>query len=386
MNIDFLKETSVEHSNLTEGITAGDIAQTDEIVNAIIETKQYESLAYQICEVSPIHGPTGATFALVYRDNKFQLLRGNVVVEEDVMENTGFTKEAVQDLYSQFGKSATDFIARSFGGVSNMNENRKLIAKMSDFAAESADLYLSDPSNAETTMFEIQQKVAQLVLLINSTSFKSLDSFVVMPLRQAASMLAISNRLPENKKEKGLYLGSNSRTKFYLNPDVSSDEFFVGIYSSVPGQSSLVMSPYFHTIVTATDPKTGNENIFNFNRYAITESKLSEVQKMLYKFKITTNTVNQPPVAVIKGGDVTTTVGTEVKLDGSSSHDAETDTLTYKWTLLSKPSTSSTDIEYDPTIPINDIIPDVAGDYIVQLVVGDGTDYSDPAKITITAS
>jgi len=386
MNIDYLKENSVTMSNLSEAIQSVDIAQTDEIVNAVIETKQYESLAYQICEVSPIHGPTGATFALVYRDHKFQLLRGEVVVEEDPMEETGFTKEALEDLYSQFGKSATDFIARSFGGVSNMNENRKLIAKMSGFAGIEEDLYLSDPKNAETSMFEIQQKVAQIVIRINTESFKSLDSFVVMPLKQAASMLAISNRLPENKKEKGLYLGSNSRTKFYLNPDVTSDEIFVGIYSTIPGQSSLIMSPYFHTIKVAIDPRTGNENVFNFNRYAITESKLSQTQKMLYKFKITTDAVNQPPIAVIKGGDVTVSINTDVTLDGSGSHDPDGDSITYKWSILSKPSTSSADLAYDPALQNNQITPDVAGDYVIQLVVGDGKTYSDPAKITITAS
>jgi len=381
MNIEFLKEKSVELTDLSESI---EVADTDEIVNAVIERKQYSSLAYQICEVSPIHGPTGATFALVYLDGKFKLLRGEVTVEEDPLEDTGFTVEAMQDLLSQFGKSAYDFIGKSFGGVSNVNENKKLITKMSNFAASTTDLYLSDPANAETTMFEVQQKVSALVLLINSSSFKSLDSFAVVPMSIGASMLAISNRLPENNKEKGLFLGANSRTKFYLNPDVTSDEIFVGIKSEIPGQSSIIMSPYHHSIKTAVNPETGENTVFNFNRYAITESRLSESEKMLYKFKITDSQPNVPPVAVIEGGDVNTTVGTAVQLDGSSSTDQEDGTLTFKWSLTSKPATSDADITYG-TLPIDELVPDVAGHYVVQLVVGDGTDYSDPVSISVDA-
>lgn len=381
MNIEFLKETSVKITDLSESI---DVADTDEIVNAIIESKQYSSLAYQICEVSPIHGPTGATFALVFIGGKFKLLRGDVIVEDDAVESTGFTVEVMQDLYSQFGKSANDFIAKSFGGVSNMNENKKLISKMSAFAATATDLLISDPANAETSMFEIQQKVAQIVLRINSDSFKSLDSFVVLPLKAAASMLAISNRLPENQKERGLYLGSNSRTKFYLNPDPLSDEVFVGINSDVPGQSSLIMSPYHHAIKTAVNPETGENAVFNFNRYAITESKLSQTQKMLYKFIITnTNTINQPPVAIITGGDVTVPAGTAVVLDGNDSYDIEGSPITFKWSLASKPAGSNADISYG-TLPTDELIPDISGSYVVQLVVGDAIDYSTPVTITVT--
>jgi len=283
MNIDYLKENSIKLSNLSESI---EVADTDEIVNTVIERKQHSSLAYQICEVSPIHGPTGATFALAYIGGKFKLLRGEVVVEDDALENTGFTVEAMQDLQSQFGKSANAFIGRAFGGVSNTKENIKLLEKMDLFASLSTDLVLTDSGNAETSIFEIQQKVAEIVLLINSQSFKSLDSFVVLPLKAAASMLAVSNRLPDNQKERGLYLGSNSRTKFYLNPDMTSTTAYVGINSEVPGQSSMIISPYHHAIKTGVNPETGENTVFNFNRYAITESRLSVLEKMIYKFEI----------------------------------------------------------------------------------------------------
>jgi len=281
-----LKETSkaiTKASNINEAI---EVAQTDQIINAVIEMKEYGSLAYQIGEVSPIYGPTAGTFALVYKNGKLQLLRGEVQVKEDGIEKTGLTMEAIQDLYSQYGKSATEYIAKIFGGISNMNENIELISRLSTWSTSTPALTLTDSKNAETSAFEIQQKTAELVLEINSTSFKSLDSFVILPKKYAASFLAVSNRLPDNKKEKGLFLGDNSRTRFYLNPDVNSTEAFVGISSEIPGQSSIIISPYHHAIISAVNPDDGETQLFNFNRYAITQSRLSEDQPMLYKFEI----------------------------------------------------------------------------------------------------
>ncbi len=281
MDLDYLKEKS---NSLNEAIDVG--MPVDEIINAVIEQKQYSSLAYQIAEVAPIHGPTAATFALVFEGGKVKLKRGEVTVESDALEDTEFTVEALQDLFRQYGKSMVGYIGKVFAGISSLNENRKLIAKLSSFATASPDLVLTDAGNAETAIFEIQQRVAELVLEINSSSFKSLDSFVILPKKVAASMLAVSNRLPENKREYGLFIGSNSRTDFYLNPDVNSTECFVGIKSTIPGQSSVIFSPYVHQLQVVTNPKDGQQKIFNYNRYAITESKLSEYQSMLYKFEI----------------------------------------------------------------------------------------------------
>ena len=291
MDIEFLKENSKKI--LTEEIN---VADTDAIINAVIEQKFYSSLAYQICEVSPVHGPTAGTFALVYVDDpafpgkkKIKLLRNEVIVAEDPIEDTGFTTEMIQDLQRTYGKSAAEYIGKVFGGISSTNENTKLIAQLNGLCTATPPLVLTDAGNAETTAFEIQQRAAELLIQINSHSFKALDSFVVLPSKAAASILAISNRTTNDDTERGLFLGTNSRTKFYLNPDTTSSTAYIGIKSNIPGQSSLIMSPYFHTIKTAINPQTGQEAVFNFNSYAITESALSTsdpLEKMLYKFDI----------------------------------------------------------------------------------------------------
>lgn len=289
MNIDFLKTTS---KLLTEEI---DIANTDEIINAIIEQKFYSSLAYQICEVSPVNSIQGGVFALKYVDDpafpgkkKVVLLRNNIVMKENPIEDTGFTIEAIQDLQRTYGKSSTEYIAKVFAGISATHENQDLISYLSANAVPSAN-HPVDPNNARNAIFSIQQKVSELLLQINSESFKSLDAFVILPEKWAASIIGANNLLPERTEPMELYLGRNSRTKFYLNPDNTSTECFVGIHSGIPGLSSLIMSPYHHAIKVAINPKTGQRHIFNFNRYAITENALSTsdiLEKMIYKFEI----------------------------------------------------------------------------------------------------
>lgn len=290
MNLEYLKEHSIELTKqLNEEI---DIANTDEIVGNIIEMKFYNSLAYQICELAPIHGPTGHNYALIYdKDNhKLILTSDNVIVQDDDLEKTGITLEAMQDMYNTFGKSASKFLAKAFAGISAQNENNTLLSTLSTLSTAVSDLTLTTSSNAESMTFEIEQKVSELIININGSSYKSLDGFVVVPKKGAAAVMNILNsvvsQFNNNGNSGGLYLGNSGRTKYYLNPDLTSTECYVGINSEIPGMSSLIISPYQHSIIGVKSPDTGNINMFNVNRYAITESAMSKQEKMLYKFNI----------------------------------------------------------------------------------------------------
>ena len=100
---------------------------------------------------------------------------------------------------------------------------------------------------------------------------------------------------------------------------------------------------------------------------------------------ITASMANSAPTANA-GPDQTIDAGTVVSLDGTSSTDADNDPLTYSWTLVSKPAGSAATLPDPATTEMVFFTPDVAGTYVVQLVVSDGALDSAPASVTITAT
>ena len=99
---------------------------------------------------------------------------------------------------------------------------------------------------------------------------------------------------------------------------------------------------------------------------------------------VTAATANAAPVANA-GSNQNITIGATVTLDGTASSDANNDSLTYKWTLQSKPSNSSATLSSltsaKPTFKA-----DLAGTYVATLVVSDGKANSDVAVVSVLAS
>jgi hypothetical protein len=74
-----------------------------------------------------------------------------------------------------------------------------------------------------------------------------------------------------------------------------------------------------------------------------------------------------------------------VTLNGSGSTDANSDPLTYGWTLTARPAGSAAALSGANTVNPT-FTPDVAGSYVATLVVNDGALNSAPATVTITAA
>ena len=97
-----------------------------------------------------------------------------------------------------------------------------------------------------------------------------------------------------------------------------------------------------------------------------------------------TITVNSPPTANA-GADQNVNVGDMVQLNGLGSTDPEGSSLTYAWSFQTRPPGSTATLQNSasgtPTFT-----PDVGGDYVVRLVVSDGSLSSDPDDCVISAN
>ena len=96
---------------------------------------------------------------------------------------------------------------------------------------------------------------------------------------------------------------------------------------------------------------------------------------------ITITTVNSPPVAKA-GPDQTVNVGSTVNLNGSASSDVDGNPLTYVWSMTSRPAGSAATL-LGPNTVTPTFVADLAGQYIVQLIVNDGTVNSAPDTVVI---
>jgi hypothetical protein len=90
---------------------------------------------------------------------------------------------------------------------------------------------------------------------------------------------------------------------------------------------------------------------------------------------------NQKPVAKIKPVAVTY-LHKKVSLDATESYDAEGADLQYKWQWLSRASNSELN---DATSNSPSFTPLASGKYVLQLIVNDGIQDSDPVELSITA-
>src|SRR5512137_247191 len=97
---------------------------------------------------------------------------------------------------------------------------------------------------------------------------------------------------------------------------------------------------------------------------------------------VTVRAANTAPVANA-GVDRSLRVGETAVLDGSGSSDVNGDRLTYAWSVEARPN-GSTAAPVDAGQPVARFVPDVAGDYILGLVVNDGAVSSAVDRVSLT--
>lgn len=276
----------------TIGPNAPDVATTDEIVNIgkLFQLTTVPSLGKSIFPILPLHGPTGALFGIRNKADKsgFELIRKDVEVFPNVTINTKITKEALNDIYNQFGEDGIKTTIKFLRGLTNEQENIKTIEFLNANCLPVNNLTLSMPQNAETVVFEVSRYVYELITRANVPTFKTISGFAVLPYKIGASFAAMHSLFRDNRDQSALFLNEIGNVKYFLNPNLNTKTVYVGLLNfDDPIKSAGIFSPYKLDIFTATDSDTGQEVYFIYNRFAITASPFHEAgSEMMFKFEI----------------------------------------------------------------------------------------------------
>ena len=146
-------------------------------------------------------------------------------------------------------------------------------------------------------------------------------------------------------------------------------------FVTVPQNSTATLTNPTTVNPTFTADKPGAYHV----RLIVSDGKVQSTEDI-----VIISTENSAPVANA-GPDLIGTVNKLVQLDGSASKDADGNVLSYQWSFVSVPDTSKAVLS-DTMIVNPTFTPDIAGMYVVQLVVNDGKLDSAPdsAKVTVT--
>ena len=285
-----------ESTNLLETVNgaAVNIAPTDEKLNLqdVYAQLDIPSLGQEIFKVYNQNGPMAGIFALNTIGDKFKLLRKNSEVYDSDPINTGISKEAIQDIEAQFGLDAKKVIAHLLRSLANAQENAKTSEFLNANAQIKTPLNLSDTSNARIVVEEISQRVSEAVIEMNSNGFITYQAAVVVPMKYAASFMARSRE--DISANKSFYVGKTGLIKYYTDPDTTNtDTVFVVLKDE--DRSGAFFSEYTDDIITAVDYDTGDENLFIFNRFAITANPKHNIKPMMQQFALTNVIVNPGP-------------------------------------------------------------------------------------------
>ncbi len=93
----------------------------------------------------------------------------------------------------------------------------------------------------------------------------------------------------------------------------------------------------------------------------------------------------EPTVPIAAAGeDQLVVIGERVGLDGGASHDLESDPLIYQWSIITSPEDSVADLD-DAATDAPSFVPDVAGEYEIELIVSDAFGSSAPDTVAVSA-
>ena len=299
-------------------------------------------------------------FSLIVNDGEFN---SGVDMVTITVYNNAPVANAGSDIVVDFGNAA-----QLDGSLSYDPDGTPLTyAWMVTFAPAGSTAAVSDPAIVDPTFTPDKRGVYVLKLVVSDGDLSSEDTVTVSTTKHAP--------VAEAGSDITIPFGGTVQLNGYLSYDPDEDPLSYSwtIVSTPSGSTAGLSDP---TIVDPTfrPDKKGAYVI----QLIVFDGEFSSAPDTM-----TITTTNHKPVAEA-GNDIFCYVGSTAYLNGSASSDQDGDPLSFAWTIISNPDSSIATLSgaaiVNPTF-----IPDKKGDYVIQLIVFDGEEYSLADTVKITA-
>jgi len=241
------------------------------------------SLVREIAAVVPMKMSTGQIVNIRRQGttNSFETVVANLTINTATANpiQTGISVEVIQDLQNQYGLDGYAIAANLLKGITDQAENTAFLTFLDANSLATPVLTLSDANSAEPSLFELTQRVQELVIKMNTPSFRTFDAFVVLPYKNAASISALSSYVREKEETvERLVINKIGKTRYYVNPDVTATTAYVGLSDHSKnslGASSVIMGTFPQEVLRSGVQGTFQQNVGLLNRYATAVNPLS---------------------------------------------------------------------------------------------------------------
>ena len=263
-----------------------DIGTADFSFNSLVDAFQElptASLIRSVAAVVPMKMSTGQIINIKRNSttDSFETVVATLTVNTATSDpiQTGISIEAIADLKNQYGLDGYTLGANLLKGIADKAENTAFLTFIDANSLAQPVLTLTAPASSEQSLFEITQRVQELVIKMNTPDFRTFNAFAILPYKNAASISALSNYVRgEDAEEKRLIINKMGKTTYYVNPDATATTMYVGLHDtgkSSMGASSVIMGTFPQELLRATEGESFQGKIGLLNRYATALNPLS---------------------------------------------------------------------------------------------------------------
>ena len=275
-----------------------DIGTADFSFDKLIKTFQElssNSLIREIAATVPMTYSTGKIVNIRKQaaNDSFETVSANLTVNTATSDpiQTGLSLEAISDLKNQYGLDGYTIAGNLLKGIVDAAENTAFMTFLDSNSLATPVLTLSDANSAEPSLFEITQRVQELVIKMNTPNFRTFSAFAVLPYKNAASISALSQYARgDEETKKQLVLSTIGQTQYYVNPDTTTTTAYVGLKAKDKksmGASSVIMGTFAQEILRSTHVESFQAKVGILNRYATAVNPLSDTgAEMLMSFVV----------------------------------------------------------------------------------------------------